>query len=193
MKAIWLLLPHQVSLVTPKMKQEAFTVTGEGYINRIIVPVQVISTTGKSGMFPALIDTGATNTCISSEVAESLELVSVGTVENHTANGKATVNTYVVDLALCNGRVHIQKNRVIEVNLKEQSGVEMLIGMDVLRHGDFIITNQNGVTKASFRVPSVLSTDFIPEVERNNKMEDEKQKRIDNQAKRGGKKKRKKR
>lgn len=174
------------------MKQEAFTVSGDGILNRIIVPVVVISESGKQKEFPALIDTGATNTCVSSEVAKELQLVSVGTIENHTANGKAVVNTYVVDLTLCNGRMHIQKNKVIEVNLKEQTGVEMLIGMDILRHGDFSMSNKGGITQASFRVPSLLTADYIPEANTHNKFEEEKEKRVANQQKKGGKKKRRK-
>ena len=175
------------------MKQEAFTVTGNGLLNKIIIPVIVVSGSGEHKEFPALVDTGATNTCISNEIASQLKLVPTGTVENHTANGKATVNTFVVDLVLCGGRVHIQRNRVLEVDLNEQAGIEMLIGMDVLRHGDFIITNKDGVTRASFRVPSILSTDFVPEVNRHNMIEEEKQKRASNQKGKKPKKRKKKR
>ncbi len=171
------------------MKHEAFTLSGDGYLNKLVVPVIVTNQSGESGEFPALVDTGATNTCVSQELAEQLHLIPIGTSENLTANGRATVNIYVVDLLLCGGRVHIQKNRVLGINLTEQVGVEMLIGMDILRHGDFAISNYQGKTKASFRVPSIRETDFVIEVTNHNKFEEEKLKRQQNAKFSNGKKK----
>jgi hypothetical protein len=40
-------------------------------------------------------------------------------------------------------------------------GVDVLIGMDVINLGDFVVTNKNGRTRMSFRVPSQWSTDFV--------------------------------
>jgi hypothetical protein len=38
-----------------------------------------------------------------------------------------------------------------------------IIGMDIIRRGDFAITNANGKTKMSFRMPSLKAIDFVEE------------------------------
>ena len=156
---------------------EAFTLTANGRLNKLIVPITVVGPDGNRKECPALIDTGATNTCISNELATELSLVAVSTTEKLTAAGRTTCDVYVVDLILHGGRVHISQNKVIAINLTEQVDVEMLMGMDILTHGDFSLTNSNGMTIASFRVPSILSTDFVPETRRHQQYEAEKNKR----------------
>ena len=39
-------------------------------------------------------------------------------------------------------------------------GMDVLIGMDIIGAGDFVVTNRNGRTKLSFRIPSQGDTDF---------------------------------
>ncbi len=43
------------------------------------------------------------------------------------------------------------------------SGPQILIGMDVITRDDFSITNKNGRTIFSFRVPSALETGYVVE------------------------------
>ena len=38
---------------------------------------------------------------------------------------------------------------------------DVLIGMDIIGTGDFAVTNLNGLTKFSFRVPSLEHIDFV--------------------------------
>ncbi len=40
-------------------------------------------------------------------------------------------------------------------------GIDLLIGMDIIGLGDFAVTNLNGVTQFTFRLPSVESIDFV--------------------------------
>jgi hypothetical protein len=40
-------------------------------------------------------------------------------------------------------------------------GVDMLIGMDMITEGDFIISNYAGRTVFTFRMPSAHSFDFL--------------------------------
>ena len=42
-------------------------------------------------------------------------------------------------------------------------GADVLIGMDIINEGDFAVTNLNGRTKFSFRVPSQADIDFVRE------------------------------
>jgi hypothetical protein len=41
------------------------------------------------------------------------------------------------------------------------NGCDMLIGMDVINLGDFAVTNYNGRTMFSFRMPSADRIDFV--------------------------------
>ena len=45
----------------------------------------------------------------------------------------------------------------------EFSGGDVLIGMDIISQGDFAVTNHGGITKFSFRMPSVTHIDFVEE------------------------------
>ena len=45
----------------------------------------------------------------------------------------------------------------------EGIAIRILIGMDIIKHGDFSITNVNGKTTFSFRTPSVKEIDYVKE------------------------------
>ena len=42
-------------------------------------------------------------------------------------------------------------------------GIDVLIGMDIINRGDFAVSNRNGATSFSFRIPSVEDFDFAAE------------------------------
>lgn len=46
------------------------------------------------------------------------------------------------------------------VGLVRTQNVEVIIGMDIINRGDFAVSNRNGATTFSFRIPSVESFDF---------------------------------
>lgn len=172
-------------------RHEAITQSYAGIARRIVVPVRVANDKGESKEYPGLIDTGATNTSVSREVAAEMQLVSVGEIDSGTAAGKTKANVYVVDLSLCGGRMHFPKHKVLSANLTEQPGVEMLIGMDILNHGDFALTNYQGKTVATFRIPSQGSLNFVPTAINANKFAEEQARREANQVGKKNKHKRK--
>ena len=45
---------------------------------------------------------------------------------------------------------------------------DVLIGMDVIAFGDFVISNKAGKTKMSYRVPSAGDWDFVQEINKRN-------------------------
>jgi hypothetical protein len=49
----------------------------------------------------------------------------------------------------------------LNVTLGDIVGTDVLIGMDVITAGDFAITNHDGKTKMTFRVPSLADFDFV--------------------------------
>jgi len=64
----------------------------------------------------------------------------------------------MVNIGLANG-VQFAIIKVSKANLGAANDV--LIGMDVISQGDFSITNENGNTVFSFRVPSAHTVDFV--------------------------------
>src|SRR3989344_2351006 len=106
---------------------------------------------------------------------DDLKLQPTGVRETRHAGGKSSNNTYLVNITLPN-RVMVPHVRVTEVqlipddNVSDDKQPQLLIGMDIIGLGDFAVTNANGKTTFSFRVPSVREIDFIPDTQENNVM-----------------------
>jgi len=64
-------------------------------------------------------------------------------------------------------RKNVQQDAKI-LNLLVVEGIpnscDMLIGMDVINHGDFAISNFDGKTTFSFRIPSLAKIDFCKDL-----------------------------
>lgn len=75
-----------------------------------------------------------------------------------TANGLVDVNTYLINLTLPN-KVTIENLSVTSSDLGDD--VDLLIGMDVIKLGDFSITNTNNSTTFSFRIPSIEEINYV--------------------------------
>lgn len=106
----------------------------------------------------ALWDTGATNSCITAEVAKSIGAVATGRIPVHGAHGLAEMNTYLIDFVLPNN-VRITGVKVTEV-VGTVGGFGAIVGMDIIGMGDFVISNAAGKTVVSFQVPSRIELDF---------------------------------
>ena len=97
-------------------------------------------------LYAALVDTGASTTCIARPVADALSLQPIGRVDMHTAGGSVSVNTYDVHVALLIGReknpdgsvtdqfAALSNVRTLEFDAGE-SPYQALIGRDILRLG----------------------------------------------------------
>ncbi|MBT9536716.1 MAG: retroviral-like aspartic protease family protein [Nitrospirae bacterium] len=107
-------------------------------------------------------DTGATNTVITRKVADDLNLKPVGMTLVKHAKGEEMSEVYRVNIVLPN-KVGFPMVRVTEGTL---SGVDVLIGMDIINRGDFAITHRDSKTTFTFRVPSTGHIDFVEEHKR---------------------------
>jgi predicted aspartyl protease len=107
--------------------------------------------------FVAIWDTGATGTAVSKKVIEECGLKQIGVVEVHTANEKRLSPVYLASIFLPN-HVLFPSLRVNEATIKD---ADVLIGMDIITKGDFAVTNKEGKTVFSFRMPSVECIDFV--------------------------------
>jgi len=108
--------------------------------------------------FKAIWDTGATNCVITPAVAAACGIPVTGMTQTHGVHGTQLCNTYLVDFMLPNG-VGARAITVTEGNLGP--GADVLIGMDIIANGDFSITNFNGQTVFSFRIPSQGRVDYV--------------------------------
>ena len=106
-------------------------------------------------------DTGATGSAITQQIVDQLGLSATGRTNVRGVSGEDRVNTYLINLFLPN-HVMLPGIRVTQGTLH---GFDVLIGMDVISHGDFAITNRGGRTVFSFRMPSLAEYDFVVEIE----------------------------
>jgi predicted aspartyl protease len=102
-------------------------------------------------------DTGATGSVITQKVIDELGLKEISITEAYGADGKYNTEVYLINLVVPNG-VSIQPLRVTKGKLQ---GFDVLVGMDVITQGDFVVTNFAGKTCFSFRCPSTECIDFV--------------------------------
>ena len=148
------------------MDYKAFTLDSKLSLNVLCTPVELkieksINPDYKkeNKVYNAIWDTGATNTVISKELAQKLKLTPNGVAKCNTAGGLIEAKKYIISLKLPN-QVEILDIHVTEGTL---SGADFLIGMDVITLGDFAISNVDGKTTFSFRIPSCERVDFVKE------------------------------
>lgn len=129
--------------------------------NVITTPVEVINpVTGDKVDTNAIWDTGATNTVITKQIAESLGLEPTGMIDVLGVHSKEKVNTHFIELVLNNNQIRLKLVVTECPTLSADENIGGLIGMDVISQGDFAITNFGSRTTMTFRKPSVQNIDF---------------------------------
>lgn len=142
------------------MKAKAFTAKIDGIANVLLSPIVVFNEANQNNVqINGIWDTGATGSTITTNVVKALGLSPTGMTMVHTANGVAQQNTYTVNIGLPN-RVMIERITVTEVP-GLSGGCDALIGMSIINLGDFSVTNHNGKTCFSFRIPSLHEVDYV--------------------------------
>ena len=90
----------------------------------------------------ALIDTGATTTCIDDDVAKQLGLPTVDVAQMSSASGQSEQPVYPVQLDITHSELVIESSKSIGADLEDQ-GLVALIGRDTLSQ---CTLHYNGVT-----------------------------------------------
>ena len=143
-------------------KVATYTVKKDGLITRIETPVIVLRNDGErkpshNKQWKAMWDTGSTLSGITQEIVDLLGLTPIKKLTAHTSNGSVLVDVYKVSLVLPNnimvGNVAVSCNNM-------DDDIDVLIGMNVIRLGDFALTNKDRKSTFSFRVPSIEEIDF---------------------------------
>lgn len=145
------------------MNERLLSVFTEKYTkieNRLLNKV-VLSANSIADQALAQWDTSATNTCISEETAKRYALQPIGMVQSKTPSGTLTAPKYIINIILNNEVVF--QNWVVMGSKIGAQGIDILIGMDIISKGDFAISNYNGKTQFSFRLPSQQDVDYKEE------------------------------
>lgn len=121
-------------------------------IQKKLINSAVVEFNGNVVQAKAQWDTGATGTCISKEIVTQLGLQPTGMINVQTPSGIGTMNKYMINLIL-NNEVKIMNLAVMDSEIGNQ-GIDVLIGMDIISIGDFAVSNYDGKTQFSFRIPS---------------------------------------
>ena len=120
----------------------ALTHTDPSISNVIITPVLVRNTfTNSQIQTQGIWDTGATNSVVTKSTAQQLGLIPVSQVDVRGVHGVKAVNVYDVVITLNNKNITL-RTQVTECDeLSADKSVGMLIGMNIINMGDFVITN----------------------------------------------------
>jgi hypothetical protein len=129
----------------------AFRNEYQGLPNQLLSDVEVISLEDPSrhGMYKGVWDTGATLTMITPKIFTELKLTAVDTVMVHGVNSLMEVPVVLVNFILPN------KTMIngVRATVSDIQGVDMLIGMDLIKLGDFSISNFDKKTIFTFAIP----------------------------------------
>lgn len=98
----------------------------------------------------AVWDTGATNTLISSKIVQALGMKPYGKSNISSANGIVESKMYLIHVGIPSGGIV----GYISAFENDNDDYEVVIGMDVISKGDFVLTNHEGHSTFSFRLPS---------------------------------------
>ena len=151
-------------------RRYSFTIKANTLHSRLVSPCWVYKSWTPEETTPpphrqqynAVWDTGATNSMVSKRVVEDLGLEVEGYTNVYHVGGEGeNIPQYFVNLALLT-EVHFAGISVTEGILL---GTDVLVGMDIINRGDFAVSNRQGATSFSFRIPSVEEFDFVKDDE----------------------------
>jgi predicted aspartyl protease len=99
----------------------------------------------------AMWDTGSMGTCVSTKLARYLGLVPLKAIRLASLHGDSLVNECFMDIVLPDGIV-VQNVKAMEI--ETWSDFDIIIGMNIIRLGDFSLCNDQGNTVMTFSLPS---------------------------------------
>jgi hypothetical protein len=147
---------------TKKQSVHALTNHSKGIARSIITPVEVTDLlTNQKVSTKGIWDTGATDSVITESTARLLGLRALKRVMVQGVHGNKEVNVYYINITLNNKNITLNTQVTECDELSPDNSVGMLIGMNVITMGDFVISNYQGDTVMTFRVPSLQKIDFV--------------------------------
>lgn len=101
----------------------------------------------------AIWDTGAVYSAITAQCAKELGLTPLETVKAVSASGQFDARLYLIRIEIEGLGLSIVAEALECELLHEAKEVGLLIGMNVISKGDLMISNLDGRTSLSFRIP----------------------------------------
>ncbi len=109
--------------------------------------------------YRAIWDTGATGCVVSQKVLDELQLPWIGKKWVIGVTGEAEErDEYLMGIRLPNSLFRGDIDVIIG---NTGQFTDVLIGMNIIADGDFALTHQNGKSKFTFQIPSVVDIDFM--------------------------------
>ena len=146
-----------------KISIHALTRSYQGISRVITSPIAIHNTvSGIEEQTLGIWDTGATGSAITKSLVLKLGLIPISQTRVKGVHGyKDGINVYAVKIVLNNQNVSFVLPVTECEQLTDDDSSKFLIGMDVISRGDFVITNFQGNTVMTFRVPSIQKMDFV--------------------------------
>jgi hypothetical protein len=145
-----------------KQPVHALTNYNKGIARNIVTDVEVTDlVTSRKISTKGIWDTGATGSVITESTARLLGLQALKRVMVQGVHGNKEVNVYYINITLNNKNITLNTQVTECDELSPDNSVGMLIGMNVITMGDFAISNYQGDTIMTFRVPSLQKIDFV--------------------------------
>ena len=135
-----------------------FSVSYDGLVDAVTCTVAIAQTEpfkdsgGNYLRCNAMWDTGALYTVVSKRVVAKLALAPIDSGIAYTVQGSYEAAVYLLDLMLPN-RMLVKALRVSEGDFDD---CDILIGMDVIRLGDFSVTNLNNTIFSFIAMPAAF-------------------------------------
>lgn len=120
----------------------------------IYLPESVAKLRGQNPNFPAraLIDTGATGTCISPNIAVALNLQPLHQIDMAGVTGIEKSNVYAVDFTFPGSGILVRDWMVWEARNLSKHGFDMLLGRDILKN--FLLVYDGVTGEIALECPS---------------------------------------
>ena len=139
--------------------------------SQIVTDVTIKNSLGSQTIVTkGLWDTGAQNSVITQKAAQKLGLVVLGKTKTRGVHGVKEVNVYSIGIVLNNPDIAVNCTVTECDELSNDGSVDLLLGMNVISMGDFVISNYEGKTSMTFRVPSLERKDFVAEIKEQNRI-----------------------
>ena len=126
-----------------------------------IITKEVLLINDESFEVMAQWDTGAIYSSISRELVNKLGIILEGKYKVDSTNHSQILDSCNI-LMLINDTIAFPVKAMVVDNI-HNTGIDLLIGMDIISQGDFVISTYEGTTCFSFRVPSKGLIDFSNE------------------------------
>ena len=152
-----------------KIPHLAFSIKYKGIAKELVSEAEIINPlNNQRKKYKAIWDTGATHTAITPKVLNELSLIVVDTTTIIGVNSKTEdIKVALFDLSLpLNMDIKNVRGAVCIIG----GDADILIGMDIIKFGDFAISNGGGQTLFSFAIPPFENkTDLLEKANKTNK------------------------